>query len=413
MSLHWFFSSAVRQASALRKHVRRILAHQRDILPPKSVQEVEAALAEMDQAIRAAGPKDALAKQTESLEKIAEKDFVPYPNAAWRENIEVLLVALAVAMGIRTFFIQPFKIPTGSMQPTLFGVTSQNLIHEPDFKIPTGLQRIKEWFGGTSYIHLVAESDGELEGVSQPLQFLIFNIKQTVRVGGRNYTIWFPPDYGAPPAGSLEARAGLRVRSAFGPGQSYHKGDDIVKLRVNAGDHLFVDRLAYNFRQPTRGQIVVFETHGITGLSPDQQDTFYIKRLVGLGGENLMLHQDYTVVGGPLGTLPVGNLVVNGTPITAATPHFENLYAFPEAQPGSKILEYQENHYFGHAMVGLLESGREYQVRPEHFFVMGDNTMNSADSRYWGDFDSRNIIGRSFFVYWPITSRFGWDSIRH
>jgi signal peptidase I len=299
------------------------------------------------------------------------------------------------------------------MQPTLFGVTSRNLIHEPDFKIPTGLQRVKEWFGGTSYIHLVAESDGELEGVSQPLQFLIFNIKQTVRVGGRNYTIWFPPDYGAPPAGSLEARAGLRVRSAFGPGQSYHKGDDIVKLRVNAGDHLFVDRLAYNFRQPTRGQIVVFETHGITGLSPDQQDTFYIKRLVGLGGENLMLHQDYTVVGGPLGTLPVGNLVVNGTPITAATPHFENLYAFPEAQPGSKILEYQENHYFGHAMVGLLESGREYQVRPEHFFVMGDNTMNSADSRYWGDFDSRNIIGRSFFVYWPITSRFGWDSIRH
>jgi len=44
------------------------------------------------------------------------------------------LVALAVAMGIRTFFLQPFKIPTGSMQPTLFGVTSF-----PEFE---------PWFGG-------------------------------------------------------------------------------------------------------------------------------------------------------------------------------------------------------------------------------------------------------------------------
>src|SRR5260370_19843105 len=63
-----------------------------------------------------------------NLEKAANKWLKPYPNAAWRENVEVLLVALAVAMAIRTFFIQPFKIPTGSMQPTLFGVAS-----EPDF----------------------------------------------------------------------------------------------------------------------------------------------------------------------------------------------------------------------------------------------------------------------------------------
>jgi len=43
-------------------------------------------------------------------------------SPALRENIEVLLVAVIVAMAVRTFFIQPFKIPTGSMQPTLYGV---------------------------------------------------------------------------------------------------------------------------------------------------------------------------------------------------------------------------------------------------------------------------------------------------
>ena len=93
----------------------------------------------------------------ENLEKAANKWLKPYPNAAWRENVEVLLVALAVAMGIRTFFLQPFKIPTGSMQPTLYGVTSV-----PDFGrrtgleqaamanlvIPTGWTRVREWFGG-------------------------------------------------------------------------------------------------------------------------------------------------------------------------------------------------------------------------------------------------------------------------
>jgi signal peptidase I len=41
---------------------------------------------------------------------------------------------------------------------------------------------------------------------------------------------------------------------------------------------------------------------------------------------------------------------------------------------------------------------------------MGDNTMNSSDSRFWGDFPGRQVIGKSFFVYWPITKRFGWGN---
>ena len=42
------------------------------------------------------------------------------------------------------------------------------------------------------------------------------------------------------------------------------------------------------------------------------------------------------------------------------------------------------------------------------YMVMGDNTMNSLDSRYWGSFPADAVIGKSFFVYWPITDRFGW-----
>src|SRR5438876_7673751 len=124
MTSQWFISKKVRQATAMRKHVERLLNHQRDVLSPQAVEAVRTALTDIRKAVTENGEPEQLEKQMENLEKVANKWLKPYPNPAWRENIEVLLVALAVAMGIRTFFLQPFKIPTGSMQPTLFGVTS-------------------------------------------------------------------------------------------------------------------------------------------------------------------------------------------------------------------------------------------------------------------------------------------------
>ena len=149
----WFFSKTVRHAVAMRKHVQKMLNHQRDIFQRRSDQAVESQLKRCRTCSAADLRKiSALEKQMENLEQAANKWLKPYPNAAWRENVEVLLVALAVAMAIRTFFLQPFKIPTGSMQPTLFGVTSDNLIRQPDFKFPTGLDAVRDWFAGISYI---------------------------------------------------------------------------------------------------------------------------------------------------------------------------------------------------------------------------------------------------------------------
>ena len=423
----------------MRKHVRTILNHQRDILAPKAIAEIESAMQKVKDAIATKAEKAALEKQMENLEQGANKWLKPYPNAAWRENIEVLLVALTVALGIRTFFLQPFKIPTGSMQPTLFGVRSVPDFSHPfrskqemdeqvkirdEMKIPSGLERVKQWFQGISYITLTAKEDGAFEGADEPVGFKIFNIYQKVHFGGETYTIWFPPDYGSPQ--HPPTQTDLEVRAGLGRGQFFHKGENFVNLQVTAGDHLFVNRLTYNFRPPERGEIVVFETHGIERLDVSQQNTFYIKRLVGLGGETLSLQQDYEMAGmlPHLGLVfldgvpslqnyempgmpPVGHLVVNGRSLTASTPHFENLYSFSSVAPGTKVLQYHENHYYGHALQGELAPGHDFQVCPDCFFVMGDNTMNSLDSRYWGDFPQTKVIGKSFFVYWPITGRFG------
>ena len=97
----------------MRKHVQKLLNHQRDILSPQAIEAIQAAMASCQTAVAENADKATLEKQMENLEKAANKWLKPYPNAAWRENVEVLLVALAVAMGIRTFFLQPFKIPTG------------------------------------------------------------------------------------------------------------------------------------------------------------------------------------------------------------------------------------------------------------------------------------------------------------
>ena len=46
---------------------------------------------------------------------------------------------------------------------------------------------------------------------------------------------------------------------------------------------------------------------------------------------------------------------------------------------------------------------------PEHAYAaFGDNTVNSLDSRYWGWLPQENVIGKGFFIYWPISDRFGW-----
>jgi signal peptidase I len=404
MIFHWLFSKTVREACAMCKHVRHWMSAQRDLLSPQAIAAVTIAMSAVRTAIQEGANKGKIRIKTEELEFAANKWLKPYPHAVWRENVEVILVAVAVAMSIRTFFLQPFKIPTGSMQPTLYGVTSQNLIGNPNFKVPTGWERVQKWFEGVSYVHVVAESDGVIDRISPMKRFLIFNIEQTFWIDDMPHTIWFPPDFGEAPPGE----APLAYRAGWTGGHLYHKGDEVVNFRVSAGDHLFVDRFTYNFRLPRRGEIIVFETAGIAGLP---QDEFYIKRLVGLGGETLSIKQDYEVGNVPrFGAVPVGHLVVNGQLLSASTPHFENLYGFAGVRPGEKKLEYQENHYFGHAMLEALAPGNNFLVETNHYFAMGDNTFNSLDSRYWGDFPSDRVIGKSCFVYWPITKRFGFGN---
>jgi signal peptidase I len=402
MILRWLFSTTVRNAVAMRKHVYRMLCAQRDLLTPAAMQLVGGALLDLQKALHDRVDKAQLKKDMTKLEQVANKWLKPHPHATIRENVEVLLVALAVAMAIRTFFIQPFKIPTGSMQPTLYGVTSTNLIADKNFQIPAGWARFKDWLHGINYVHVVAQADGTVDQISPMRRFLIFNIKQSLWIGGMEHTIWFPPDYGEAPPGVDP----LAYRAQLHADHVYHKGDDVVKIAVNAGDHLFVDRLTYNFRRPQRGEIIVFETAGIPEEMRERNripaDEFYIKRLVALPGERVQIGNDR-------------HLIINGQRLDASTPHFENVYGFDPKKPP------HESEFSGHVNGSVAQTYSLYSdIAPlfpdaatvftngaDSYMVMGDNTCNSLDSRSWGSFPTEYVIGKSFFVYWPVTERFG------
>lgn len=390
MTLRWFFSRTVRHLSEMCNQMRRALNEQRDLLSPEAVAGLQNSHAEARALLRSGAGKTELKAEMKKLEEAARKWLKPYPSPGVRENVKEFLVAVVTILSFTTFFLQLTKIPTGSMQPTLYGITHQDL-RGTNFDMPGRLSGLFQyWAHGISYKHLVAPEDGTLTAIEKPRIVLPFVKKQRFIFNGRPLTVWFPPD-------NFENRAELL------PGMRFRKGDDIIKLKVVAGDHLLVDRFTYNFRRPERGEIIVFKTRGIQGLA--QQDVLYIKRLVALPNEEVRISNDR-------------HLIINGRKLDASTPRFEMVYSF-EVDP-------TETRYIGHAndhavnRLGLRDHFRQslapllpdetvsHRVGPEHYMAMGDNTLNSLDSRAWGDLPQRNVIGRCWFVYWPFTERFGW-----
>lgn len=197
-----------------------------------------------------------------------------------RELIESIIIALILALVIRAYIVQAFKIPTGSMQPTLHGA-----------------------------------------------------------------------------------------------------------MEYGTGDKILVNKFIYRWvREPKRGDIVVFTTKGIEGLSDPgltgpltsifklfgfDGNKDFIKRLVGLPGDQVEIRE--------------GQIWVNGE-LLKDPPVFQNF-------------TYYNTGPFG-------KEGIVTTVPEDHFFVLGDNSANSKDSRYWGFVPRENLKGNAFCIYWP-PSRIG------
>jgi signal peptidase I len=134
-------------------------------------------------------------------------------------------------------------------------------------------------------------------------------------------------------------------------------------VRVN--DRVLIDRLTYHFRAVHRGDVVVFTGHGPVPL---------LKRVVGVPGDTL------TVAG--------GRLYVNGAPAADG---------FVRVVGGRR-----EPTLPGPDAAAPWSLARPFKVPAGAYYVMGDNRTDSDDSRYWGTVARSQIMGRAFFIYWPL-----------
>jgi signal peptidase I len=370
--------SYIKEARLVIKSARKLLHYKRDLLSADSVAAFNAAIERLEQAIRDRD-RAAVEAAAQELDKQWGKYLPPASEAGWRENCEVFLVAIVIAIGVRTYFLQPFTIPTGSMQPTLNGI-----IGTPSTEPPPNLlvQAFEFAARGRNYFNAVATADETVTGLSERKMMFFFTLTD-IQCTHRTYTVWAPAST-------------LRYSFDVFPSKQYHAGDIIARGYIDAGDHVFVDKVSYNFVGPHRGEVFVFSTRNIKRIEKDLQEEgtegseFYIKRLAGMPGDTLRVDSPRLYInGGEAGEFGFQRVIsaVGGYRGYSNPPPFNPNFSF--------------GAYY------LTSPSQTFTVPPHQYFAMGDNSYNSSDSRFWGTVPQDNLMGRALFVYWPFLPHWG------
>ena len=141
-------------------------------------------------------------------------------------------------------------------------------------------------------------------------------------------------------------------------GQRTQVSGSSMEYTLSDGDNLIVDKISYRFYEPERFDIIVFPFQ-------QEEDTYYIKRIIGLPGETVQIGED-------------GTILINGMEL--------------EESYGREVIQEP-----GAAAEPLT-------LREGEYFVLGDNRQNSTDSRseMIGMIDTRYILGKAFFRIFPF-----------
>lgn len=359
-----------------RKHLKELLNStvyrldcDDDILDGKTRQELQSVRTELKGLLTRCDPAESKAVSTceAKLERLMPKNDLPRKI---RNFLDVLVVACTVAGGIRALYIQPFRIPTSSMQPTLFGIHYVDREASKPFLGP--LTRMMMPIQASA-AKVQVKSDGL---VSTEYRMRSKNIISTVsdfHIGQEVYTV--PGDYLA-----------QILRYLPKPKPFYREGDIFCDGWLSTGDHVFVERFSLFFRPFKRGDVIVFNTENISSPTQPLGGFYYIKRLVGLPGDTLQISDNILMI------RPKGEKEFR--PAWEFSDAFKKVYSL-------------KGGYQGHKADGLLSLGGELTVPDGHYFALGDNTNFSLDGRNWGFIPRRNMVGLAVMIFWPISRRWG------
>ena len=164
------------------------------------------------------------------------------------------------------------------------------------------------------------------------------------------------------------------------------------------GDYILVNKYTYGIRlpvlrtkvldmnQPQRGDVMVF-------FPPHMNDTYYIKRVIGLPGDHIRYANK--------------TLFVNGEEVPQ-----ELLAKLPPQRPRFKLSEENLSGVRHQIQTDMMTRRGDFSVtvKPGHYFMMGDNRDNSSDSRNWGQVPERDIVGKAFAIWMHWESFFSLPS---
>lgn len=401
----------------------KVFQYRRDVLSEADRSELAESAGAVRQFLREKADTAKLKLGIDALERALRRHGGShYPKSGLVENVEFLLVAAIVILGLRAFYVQPFKIPTNSMWPSYNGMTGE--VHRTEAEEPSAAARALRFaaFGATARridapdtgevllpiggggrgVIAFAEAPGRSWGVlpAKLREYRLFAGQRaaTVRVPMDFDMDWvlrdafFPGDKrGLPEIVNDERLAGRLVEATANTpsgvqrgyflrtGKTVRAGERMLSFDIMTGDQLFVDRVSYHFVRPKVGDGFVFRTGNIPDLARIGGDQYYIKRLVGVEGDALRIER------------PV--LYRNGAPITGSEAFGNNAK--------------ESERYVGYRAEGNFRGGATVKIGEDQYMALGDNSANSLDGRYWGTVPEKDAVGRPLFIYYPFTKRWG------
>ena len=341
--MNWKLRKAKKAARSLRKSARWILRKRKKKLTPKQRSRLQDACAECEEAL-GSGDLQAILRKSNKLNSLISNNYSSLKKSSLREWAESIAFALILVFIIRTFIVQPYKIPTGSMTPTLLGVIKECPICHQIYR----------------YDDTVCRRDGSKLEVTQTgdkilVNKFIYGAKTTDRIPFTDILLPF--------------------------------------LQLPA------------IRKPRRGDIVVFHF-------PEELETDYVKRLVGLPGEKIEIKNGDIYINSRLISQPEMDKVyyTNAGEFGAAGRKIlipragTNIPIRPDNRWYWEDIVRNEGHRIEEENGKIAIDGRirtEYTVKEDYYFLLGDNSRSSRDSRFWGFVPQRYLVGAVFFIYWP------------
>jgi signal peptidase I len=209
---------------------------------------------------------------------------------------------------------------------------------------------------------------------------------------------------------SIAILIALFLRAFFVEAFKIPSSSMVPNLKI--GDHIFVNKYIYglripftlkrlvSFKKPKRGEVFIFNY-------PDDPSKDYIKRVVGLPGDRILINDEkVTVNGSSLKKIPLTEEETKKYLNDIPNEEEYQLYREESSDSISYVVMYRKDRMFGYMVCKYCDDGNGNEiVVPEHmYFAMGDNRDNSSDSRVWGFVPEEYVKGRALFIWLSLNS---------